>query len=454
MTKTEIIVAILSELRTIASVPLLSIGSKIDRFEFPHWISAGDGTGITINSVISNLIWDLAGIIYQEKPAMAKAISRKDWAGIVKRVMGPLLGNTDLDAPSENSASILLIKLQLELANTKWNYKKRTFLFGCSFIQNDDIPPMTIGPVTVWKREKWLDQALENGRITKVSHQRLLARWTGKSLKTRQPSRDSANENAIVDAVGEAPYICAVETNGIFGEVAKEKAVMAARFALLGVALLWERPVKAMEELNLVFDGPPYRQTYAFFLDRPEIFGGSKWVNSLHGRALLDQLWEPMVQQKADLWKTLAEAIAYWLSPDGKVPRPKLMNPFVQALIWFHEACREPMPMIATTKFMAALDALASGDGHYEITTLVTARLGVARTDPIRTGGRSFSKAIENLYRDGRSRVIHGVSDCIGHDWQDQKDLAESLACHTLIHCLHWAAENPSCDDPKLMSKP
>jgi hypothetical protein len=107
----------------------------------------------------------LANALYAAQPAMANAISRKDWAGLVQRVIGPLLGQTDLDYPSETSADTILIKLRHELATTDWNYNKRIFLFGCSFIQHHDIPPFTIGPVTVWKREKWLDKALANSFI-------------------------------------------------------------------------------------------------------------------------------------------------------------------------------------------------------------------------------------------------------------------------------------------------
>ncbi len=453
MTKTKIIVDILIELQKIAPTAPSSIDSKNDNLEFPQWISAGDGASIIINNAISKLIWNLAEALYKEKPTMEKSISRKDWAGLVQSIIGPLLGKTDLDAPPENSASILLTNLKHELETTEWNYKKRTFLFGCSFIQNDDIPPMTIGPVTIWPREKWLDQALENGEITKVSHRRMRARLIGKSVKKRKPSRDSINEDVVIDAVGGAPYVCTVETNGIFGEVAKEKAVMAARFALLGVALMWENTSKALAGLNLVFDGPPYRQTYAFFQDRPEILSGSQWLNLLHGLSLFGEQWQPMIERWADLRQIIAEAIACWLSPDGKVPRPKLMKQFVQALIWFHEACREPMPMIATTKFMAALDALACGEGRRGIETLVTSRLGVAEGDPIRAGGSSFSDVIKELYSQGRSKLIHGESDRIGHDWQNQRSLAESLARITLILCLQWAADNPKSDEPRLMSQ-
>lgn len=454
MTPIATIVAILSELQILVSAPPFAKVVEDGRLELPQWISTGDGASLVINRKISNLIWDLANTLYEAQPAMAKAISREDWAGLVRRVVGPLLGSTDLDDPFEISAETILTNLQHELATTEWNYDKRTFLFGCSFIENHDIPPFTIGPVTVWKREKWLGQAREKGRVSKISHQRLLARWSGKSVRKRKPSPDSANENAVADAIGDAPYVCTVETNGIFGQIAKEKAVVAARFALLGVALMWTSPTKAMAELNLVFDGLPYRQTFAFFQERPEILGGSKGANSLHGLSLFGGLWEAVVLQRADWWNILAEATTFWLSPDGNVPRPKLMNQLVQSLIWFHEACCELMPMIATTKFMAALDALACGGKGRGIKTLITSRLGVAIDDPIRADGPSFATAIDELYSQGRSRLIHGSSDRIGQDWQDLKSLAESLARITLIHCLHWAADNPQADDPKSMSQP
>lgn len=454
MTQTAFIVAILGELKSIDSAKTFSEVRSNGQLDLPRWISAGDGESLIINRKISDLIWKLANSIYAEHPDKANTISRKDWAGLVRLVIGPLLGKTDLDNAFETSAYTILVKLRHELSTTDWNYKKRTFLFGCYFIEHHDIPPFTIGPVTVWKREKWLDIDLANGRVSKISHQRLLACWAGKSMKGRKPSWDSASEKHIADAVGSAPYVCTVETEGIFGEVAKEKAVMSARFTLLGVALMWASPTEAMAKLNLVFDGLPYRQTYAFVQDRPKFLGGSRWVNSQHGLLLFGDLWDPLVQQRADWWKTLGEAIAFWLSPDGNVPRAKLMKQFVQALIWFHEACREPMPMIATTKFMAALDALTCGGKAKGIKALVTSRLAVAETDPIRANGPSFSKVIDDLYSQGRSRLIHGSSDRIGHDWQDQRDLAESLARITLITCLDWAANYEGVDDPKSIAKP
>lgn len=425
---------------------------KSRRLELPQWISAGDGASLIINRKISILIRELADTFYLAQPA--RAISRNDWAGIVRRVIGPVLGKTDIDASAEANAASILNSLRRELETTEWNYNRRTFLFGCSLIEHHEIPPFVIGPVTIWRRESWLDHALAKGQISRVSRRRLAAQWAGRPIKRRKRSQDEANEQSVADAIGAAPYICTVETEGLFGETAKEKAAMAARLTLVGVALIWASPTKAMANLNLMIDGPPYIQTHAFFQDRPDILGGRKWVRSLHGLSLFGDLWEPIIQQRADWWVSLAEVVSFWLSPDGKVLRPRLMPHLVQALIWFHEACREPLDTIATTKFMAALDALACGKGIKSITALVSSRLGVTADSPIRANGPSFSSAIHDLYSQGRSRLIHGTSDRIGHDWQEQRALAESLARITLIMCLQWAADHPNVDDPASMAKP
>jgi hypothetical protein len=422
--------------------------------EFSGWISAGDQKSLVINGKISRLIDYLSRGLHVADPSLAKSISMQDWSGVVRRVIGPLLGAIDLDDPLEANSETIIASLRYELDHTNWNFSRRTFLFGCSFIEHHEIPPFYVGPVTIWRRASWLNHAREEGRIAHATHRRLAAAWSGKKLRHRKTSLESSNENDILDAIGMAPYICSVETDGLFGEVAKEKALLAARLTLLGVGLMWATPSKALKELNLVYDGPPYRQTYAFFQDRPEILGGSRWAKSLHGVSLFGDQWEPLVSKREHWWAILGETLEFLLSKDGHVARPKLMNTFAHSLIWLNEACREPTPMIAVTKFMASLDALAGGRGTDSggIIDLVCARIGQDRNSPIRPDGPTFASAIKNLYKEGRSRLIHGGSDRLGHDWQNEKELAESLARVCMILCLEWATTNPSCDDPKLMA--
>ena len=381
-------------------------------------------------------------------------MSRKDWSSLVQRVVGPILSAIDLDDSVETAADEALTAINNELNATDWNFHKRTFLFGCSFVDHDEIPAFIVGPVTIRRRHAWLDHSLEQGRITPVTHRRLSAHWSGKKLRRRKASLESSNERSIIDTVGQAPFICSVETQGLFGNVAKEKALRAARFTLLGVALMWVSPRKALQDINLVYDGPPYRQTYAFFQERPELLGGSRWVNSLDGLSLFGDSWTPLITKRQDWWLILEEAIRFILGDPSQAKRPKLMNCFSHALIWFHEACREPVPVIAIAKFISCLDSLACGRKASGIMTLVSARMGVKPDKPIREGGQSFKVVIENLYQQGRSRLLHGNSDKLGHDWENQRDLAELIARSCLILCFHWAAAHAASDDPKQMAMP
>lgn len=452
MNEVSILIEILRELKTIGDeVPFSDVAEKV---ELPCWISAGNGQSLIINRKISRLIRDLADVLFTTQSVEPKAISADDWAGIVQSVVGPALAKTHLGQPFEKNARLVLKEVQQELANTEWNYRKRTFIFGCSFVRHPDLTKLEIGPVKILSRETWLSAALDQGQISKTSYRRILSRWSGQAVRERKASRDQINEDSVVKAVGAAPFVCTVVTHGLFGKFAREKAVMAARLALVAVALMWRRPSKAMGDLNLLFDGPQYLRTWAFHHDKGDIFGGWERVYPFTGLPLIDRSWQEAIEGWAASWSTIAEAIAYWLSADGLVERPTLMNQFVQALIWFHEACLEPTPMIAITKFMASLDALACGGKSNGIKALVKARLGVEDDTPIRSDGPSVQKVIDELYSQGRSRLIHGSSDRIGHDWTDSMLLAEQLSRRTLIACLNWAAQHSNHDNPKLMLKP
>ena len=446
----KILTQILRELKAIQSRPFPE--SSINTVpELPSWINAGEGKSLTINGVISGLIVDLSDQLYASKPELSNSISKKDWSSIVKRVIGPILGKVDLDVPFQTSASEVLSAVKDDLNRSDWNFSKRIFLFGCSFVNHHDIPPFTVGPVSIKRRHLWLEHGLEERRFSRVTYSRLAASWSGKTIRPRKPSLESHNEHAIIDAIGEAPFVCSIETDGLFGDFAKEKALLAARLTLLGVALMWASPRKALQEINLAYDGPPYRQAYAFYQVRPELLSGSRWTKSLHGLSLFGDEWEPIIAQRNDWWTTLAEAIKFLLGNPDHAQRPKLMTSFAHALIWFHEACREPMPMIALTKYISCLDALACGRKASGIIALVSARMEVEPEAPIRKDGPSFKAAINQLYSQGRSQLLHGSSDRLGRDWEDQRELAETLARFCLILCFEWAAQHAECDDPTQM---
>ncbi|MGN6692254.1 MAG: hypothetical protein ACTHJU_15055 [Sphingopyxis sp.] len=73
----EIIEQILEELWSIQAAPFPKSGGGTIP-EIPGWISAGNGDSLIINSAISELISELAGLLHTARPQLSNAISGKD----------------------------------------------------------------------------------------------------------------------------------------------------------------------------------------------------------------------------------------------------------------------------------------------------------------------------------------------------------------------------------------
>lgn len=130
------------------------------------------------------------------------------------------------------------------------------------------------------------------------------------------------------------------------------------------------------------------------------------------------------------------------------------MNTLLQALLWFHEGCRETVDAMAIVKFTSAMDSLSCGRKAKGIRELLTARVGFKDSDLLRkSGGPTMKEAVEGLYSDGRSRTVHGTSEDLVYDLTERRRLAEALTRLCLLRSMEWAADNITEDDPNKLSK-
>ena len=133
----------------------------------------------------------------------------------------------------------------------------------------------------------------------------------------------------------------------------------------------------------------------------------------------------------------------------------------MQAMLWFHEGCREIVDIKAVVSFAACMDVLAGGGGRNSICKLIKCRLGVDSDAEIHRDGFTAKEVIDQIYDKGRTRFVHGPmknganvwDGKLGHDWSETRSLAEHLARLCLVNSLGWAAENPNTDDPGLLLK-
>ena len=155
--------------------------------------------------------------------------------------------------------------------------------------------------------------------------------------------------------------------------------------------------------------------------------------------------WDRLRSDFKSVFACAGEAIEHVTTEQGSGKRPKMMDALSQALLWFHEGCRENVDAMAIVKFCSAMDALACGKRKRGILALMKARLRVFDESEL-------ERLLEEIYGGGRSRTVHGTNDRLGHDWSNTRGVAESFARECLMACLDWVSRHESTEDPSRLS--
>lgn len=447
---TSLITEIILELTSIQGKPPRALVEDGD-FPIPPMIPAGDDRSIWVTKSIERNITALAKLLHAGDATLALRYTDAEWRSCVRSAIGPQLAKIDLDGDASANAATVLAAVRATLSAPASIIEEREHAFACTLFGKIDTAPFAIGPLRFEPREDWLKRKTDDGDIPSDIADRVLAQWAGQTLERLTDNLSHWREEAIIDGVGHCPFVCSVKTAGYANDAGTDKALTAARLGLTMIALVWQTPSKTLEGFNLLYDRSVHHQRALSFTPGKVTLPGSKLSHLPHGPTLKAGEWENELATRAPYFRVCGEILDYMLSADGSVARPNLMNTLAQSFIWFHEACRETVGLMAVVNFSAAMDTLACGRKSSGIRQLINTRLGIADTKPVFAGGPTLKAAIELIYSEGRSRAIHGVSKKIGHDWTSTRDLAEQLARLSLAMCVVWAAKHPNEDDPELL---
>lgn len=445
----EALIAELTRIQAPGSVP----EPDEEGFSFPGQIAVGDDRFIMTTREMERLIELSSRELKRSDPVLSRSHTDKEWNWMVRGAFGPALMLIDLDDDRQENARTVVAAIRAAVSGPAKTYGPAEHAFGCTVFGNFNVAPFSIGPVQFEPRTAWLARKLSEGDVSKTTAQRVIRAWSGGKPRKRKRSVDSIREQDILDAVGECPYVCSVRTEGLASEAGRLKAQTAARLALTGIALRWAVSSKALDGFRLLVDPSVRRQRSLVFKPKVKTLSGGNLIGLPHGPNISPGDWAKELVKYRDDFDVVGEAITYYLSRDGKAARPALMNTFAQALLWFHEGCRDEVELMALVKFSACLDALSSGGKSNGIRDLIRARLGMQDDKPIRKDGPTMHQAVEEIYSSGRSRTIHGTNDKIGNDWSSTRALAEQFARMCLVMSLDWAVSNPTSDDPLALKK-
>jgi hypothetical protein len=440
----EIIGQILAALRAIQAKSASALITG-DSFRLPRLIPAGNGGTIQITEEIDDLIARLARELKAKRPTLTRSIKDSEWRDWVRTTIGPLLAGAPLKVSAAKQAPPLLKKIVDALNSIVANLNPREYAFGTTLFSNSDISLFPIGPVTFEPRLTWLDRKATEGDVTVVTQRRVKRIWGGSRAGPRKDGRDKLREGDILKAIGSCKYVCTVKLSSAFAtEAGLETALTAARLALTCAALAFETPSETLRGFDLHYDGPIHIQSALLFVPGKIILSGSRLSRRPTGPFIRAKDWQAELTRMANAFATCGEVLNNLVDPARSTARPELLEALLQALIWFEKGCREVGDLMATVGFAASLDALGKGKKANGILTMLEARLGIKRTDPINPQGPTFESVLETIYSEGRSRTIHGTSQKIGYDWASTRGTAEQLARYALLACLDHVAMTPT----------
>ncbi|WP_323810208.1 hypothetical protein [Sphingobium baderi] len=414
-----------------------------------------DGFGsLNVSREMNRIVGEIAKIFYDGDAGLARTWTRDDWFKTVDKAIIPMIAKCDPEYDRVEITEEIVKNLAVSLEQQK-RPNPFSFIFGCYVFATELPMPISFGKVSFWPRSLWLDDQIKRNTISEAVYEGLKRTWQGveRAQGERDHSEDRAVEKSIRGAVGSCNYICEVAMDGHSGASAQSKALMAMRFGLTGIALTWQTPSKALFNMPSLFDGLSRIEENAI-LASGRIWPGGMRRTAGYGQPLIDVTWDKVEEDFREIFGAVTEIIEYVLDANGSAARPKLMDALAHSMLWFHEACRETLPMVAVAKYVASMDALAAGSGSASgLVKAMTSIFGVDEHRPIRMNGPTFREALIDLYSQGRSRLLHGSSDRLMHDWESSRSLAEAFARQALVMSLDWATNNPGCDNPKALGQ-
>lgn len=446
----SLLAEILEKIENLPRGPFWIRDIKEGKYTFPISLDVGNGRDIyIITPEIDGMLARFSKMVMDALFQSHKSdFTHSEWNKMIKRAFGNSLSSYDKVGTTEEGAKTILSIVEQKVDAWINNIQEYEYAFGCHLHNIPDLEPLSIGPVRFEPRLKWIERMQDKGHVSNVSRSRIERSWRGNRIRKRKPSVDEVYERRILDTIGDCEFVCSVVVGSMGSEAGLQKALTAARLAMTAIALVvGSRPSSVLNAMNLIFDRQPYLQDHVAFSPT------GRWTNSswsfLPGGVtwITAEEWMELQSKFRSLFDCVGEAIWCFMNGHSKAERPKTMEVIFQALLWFHEGCRESINSMAIVKFFSSMEALSRGKRIKGIKRLMQARLNIIDE-------KQLYADVKNLYNKGRSETVHGKNDRLGHNWSDSRNLSEILARECLIGCLRWAAENRETDDPKLFSQP
>lgn len=419
----------------------------VDPFQFHSSMRVGEGKFIEFSrEADKNLDIFSSYIMTDYFHSYKTKFTDSDWSKMTKRAFLSAFIHRGNEVYFEKDANETIEFIVKKLREWISEIQEREYVFGCYLFGNSDIESFSIGPVRFEPRNEWLARVHASGGLSRIAVSRIERTWKGEKLRERKPSEDETCERRALDTIGKCDFVCSVAVGALGSDAGLQKALQGAHLATTAIALGWNSPSWALTRIFVTYDRQPILHECLVLFPGRSMGWRTSASDRPPGSAWLEKKdWKQILSNFDSIFFCAEEIIEYVASGSDAGERPVMMNALSQALLWFHEGCRESVDTMAIVKFCSSMDALVCGKQEKGILNLIKSRLKV--NDEIK-----LSKEVNEIYGAGRSRTVHGTNSKLGHDWSDIRNRAERMARLCLISCMKWASEHSEAKDPKLLS--
>ena len=416
----------------------------------PGLIATGDYGSFIVNEAIENEIFNVAEWMLTQRPNVRDKYNLKEWQAAVRAAFGPALLRINPNDSSCEGARILKKFIEKNIDEHIASHGIHYRSIGCSLFSDSLDTSFTIGPVIFEPKTAWLERALKDNHISKISHRRINHFLSGHTIRKRKTSMDSIQEESILDVLKKAQMVCTVTINGLAPEAAQKRSIIAARLALTSMSLLWETPSRVLKSMRLTVDYAPHIiQTIPFTLGS-RMIGGRRLVGMPHGPKMTEDDWRNITNDAKGFFDLAGKMIACWTSTTAYNKAPPVLRCLSQALYYFWDACQDENDLMSIVKFTAALESLVPGKKANGIRKLANARLGIKDNELIMRN-KTLAQLVNFIYSKGRSRTLHGTNPGVLYDWSDARVTSEIFTRYCIVSSMDFLEQNPTVSDSECL---
>lgn len=412
------------------------------------FLTLADGCQVYFSEVSTNKLYKFSQLLFKNRANDKIKVALPSYQRVIKEVVADLHKSKKINVNSCFKESVNLVRSFSEKI-IEQNAIDTRYVLPIWTVNIDNILPLKVGPVTIYKNTDWLNH-IELDDFNKeylLDNQPVGKEWKGEIINlladdTIADLYEKYKNTILYKVLSSCNAIAVVETKKYERKYSEKVARLLCKTVLDAFSLAIGNPF-AFHYQSLCGErlASSWR-LHTFQLDNGKLKAMS---STLTNRAKATMLLTSPKNQS-----TLSEDIKYLIPyleyilegfNSDTHSHSKLCKRWATALDWFAEGGRDNNDAIAIAKFGAALDVLGNGKGCKGILDVISTVIGWSREEPVSFANGdtvTLRRLVKSVYNKGRSQILHGNRYDRLEYFADERGRAFWLARQVLLYSAKW----------------